>query len=494
MADLPDAGPDAQPDTNPNTVIAKAKIEILRTGCAIIGVTFDDQLTSPYGMKPESGMNCIPALRHLPGALARGRCWLLGCAVAVFAACGVEPSESADRPMARDYRLHFDVHPDPQSGDVAVTMTLEQRRDIVREVTFPSVPGSIRDFAGDGDLRRDGPLVRWLPPQGESSLRWIAHVEYERDPQGFDAWLGPEWGLFRAEDIIPRARTRALKGAVSTTTLRFHLPAGWSVITEYPAIRDTIPVNRPERRFDLPAGWMVMGDLGVRRERIAGVRVAVAAPNGQRVRRMDMLALLNWTLPELVALLPDPPTRLTVVSAGDPMWRGGLSAPASLFIHAERPLISENATSALLHEVMHATLSLRAGPGMDWIIEGFAEYYGLELLRRGGAITPRRHATAIADQADWARQAERLCDDSSTGPTTAKAVTVLNALDEEISDATAGEASLDDVLRALLSDESTVDLAALSEKAALIIGAPSDVLHIDNLPGCHNRTSDNMSP
>ena len=47
-----------------------------------------------------------------------------------------------------------------------------------------------------------------------------------------------------------------------------------------------------------------MGRLGVRRETLAGVRVAIAGPEGHDVRRMDMLALLSWTLPELVAILP----------------------------------------------------------------------------------------------------------------------------------------------------------------------------------------------
>ncbi len=436
-------------------------------------------------------MNCIPAFRARSGTLVRGRGWLLACALAVFAACSVEPSESADRPASRDYKLHFDIRPDPASGDVAVTMQLQQERDIVREVTFPHVPDSMREFQGDGEVTVDGSIVRWKPPEGTSRLNWIAHIEHPREPQGFDAWLGPDWGLFRAEDIIPRARTRALKGGTSNTTLLFHLPARWSAITEYPATREIIPVKRPDRRFDLPTGWIVMGDLGVRRERIAGMRVAVAAPNDQQVRRMEMLALLNWTLPELVALLPDPPTPLTIVSAGDPMWRGGLSAPASLYIHADRPLISENATSALLHEVMHTALPLRAGDGMDWIVEGLAEYYGLELLRRGGAITLRRHATAIADQAKWAEAADSLCASRSTGPVTARAVTVFKALDDEIREATSGASSLDDLVRRLLSDDSMVDLSILSGHAASILDAPSDALHIDNLPGCHNRQPGN---
>ena len=72
-----------------------------------------------------------------------------------------------------------------------------------------------------------------------------------------------------------------------------------------------------------------------------------------------MLALLNWNLPELARAVPNLPRRLTVISAGDPMWRGGLSAPQSIFIHAERPLISENGTSTLMHEIMHICMPIR---------------------------------------------------------------------------------------------------------------------------------------
>ena len=57
-----------------------------------------------------------------------------------------------------------------------------------------------------------------------------------------------------------------------------------------------------------------------------------------------LLAFLRWNLPALVDIFPDFPERVLVVSAGDPMWRGGLSGPGSLYIHAERPLISGNGT------------------------------------------------------------------------------------------------------------------------------------------------------
>ncbi len=420
-----------------------------------------------------------------------GGCKLLSVAVLLAnTACGVEPSESADGPVAREYDVHFTVTADPESGFVDVAMTLRQPRDLVREINFPALPPALTEFGGDGELLRQGDSLRWVPPHKGGTLTWRARIAHEREDNAYDAWLGADWGVFRAEDIIPRARTRALKGSESDTTLEFVLPAEWSAITEYPATSDPIRVRRPERRFDQPTGWIVVGDLGVRRERIAGIRVAIAAPQGESVRRLDMLALLNWTLPELTALLPDPPPRLTVVSAGDPMWRGGLSAPASLFVHADLPLISENATSALLHEVMHTALPLRAAPGMDWVIEGLAEYYGLELLLRGGAITKRRYETALTDLSRWGGEAEMLCGRSSTGAVTAKAVTVLNALDQELSDRSAGDIDLDDLLRALLSQPRPIDLAMLNRLAQEMTGQASDALHIDKLPGCHKIPAD----
>ena len=268
-------------------------------------------------------------------------------------------------------------------------------------------------------------------------------VQHPRGSGAFDALLGPDWGIFRAEDVIPRAHTRTLKGAKSNTTMAFELPAGWSVITEYSSLHDPIRVQRPYRRFDQPTGWIAMGSLGVRRDTIADVRVAIAAPEGHGARRLDMLALLGWTLPELVEILPDSLSRLTVVTAGDPMWHGGLSAPASLFLHKDRPLISENGTSLLLHEVMHVALSVKAEKGYDWIIEGLAEYYSIELLRRGRAITQRRAERAFTQQAEWAADATTLCGDVSTGPTTALAVTIFHALDRELAATTDNAHSLE---------------------------------------------------
>lgn len=412
----------------------------------------------------------------------RSAAWLVSLLASLLAACGVAESESTDRSASLEYGLQYSFQPVPSAGAVRVHLRLQQARALVREISFDA-DGEFSDFEGDGALGRRAGRVTWQPPATGGELSWRVSVERQRDGS-FDAVLTPDWGIMRMEDLVPRARTRTVKGASSRTTLEFALPRNWSAISEYSSLDLPIVVDRPNRRFDEPTGWVAMGKLGVRRESIAGTRVAIAAPEGHDVRRMEMLALLNWTLPELNEILPDALPRLTIISAGAPMWRGGLSAPASFFLHAERPLISENATSPLMHEVMHTALRLRARDGYDWITEGLAEYYGIELLRRGRAITPRRARMALADQAGWAERATTLCAKSSTGETTALAVTLFAELDQELRNKSDGSASLDDVLPVIAGTEA--DLASLMKATETIIGETPDTLHIDRMPGCRS--------
>ena len=413
--------------------------------------------------------------------------WILSLSIvcnASFAATGVTDDQLA-------YQVLYSIRPNPEDGTVSVSLQLTQTRRLLRELKFQA-DQRVSGIHADGELEIESGQVSWRPPDDGGTLRWTVAVAHRRNDAGYDAWLGPNWGLLRAEDIVPQASSRTLKGAHSRTRMRFELPEFWTVITPYFGNNDYFDIVKPERRFDQPGGWIVMGRLGVRRETIAGVRVAVAGPTDNSVRRMDTLALLTWTLPELARLLPDMPPRLTVISAGDPMWRGGLSAPQSIYIHAARPLISENATSTLLHEVMHTALGFSASEGFDWIIEGFAEYYSLELLRRSGTISQKRFETALRDQIEWSKSASRLCQLSSTGATTALAVTVMSAIDKEIRHQSEGAASLDDLLRQLLVRQEPLDLLDLVEAAEQLVDHKVDALDIKNLPGCRNIASGNQ--
>lgn len=404
---------------------------------------------------------------------------LLGCT-----ACGVPASETQPGPENSRYAVHYTISPDPANATVAVTLELQQSDGQLKELSFAIGENGPAQITADGGLDVRNDRLYWRPSKTGGKLSWRIQIPHQRGSGGFDAWLQTDWGIFRAEDVIPRARTRTRRGAHSETTMTFELPPGWSAVSEYSTINSRINIDIAARRFDQPRGWMAIGHLGIRRDTIAGTRIAVVGPTGQSVRRLDMLALLNWTLPELNSLLGEPIPRLTIFSAGDPMWRGGLSAPASIFIHADRPLISENATSTLLHEVIHVGLKLKTKDGFDWISEGLSEYYSLAFLMRGGAITARRYRKALEQMTSWASKARSLCGPTSTGPTTALAVNLFRSLNEEIISSSDGELGLDDLVAKMAQIKTEIDLSTLTKLAAELMGQSSSTLHIDNLPGC----------
>ena len=441
-------------------------------------------------------MNRIPALcrsarwRRLSATSARLIPRLLAIIAAIVAsACGLPTSESAaaQQGSGRIYQLEYVVTPDPEAGGAWVEMTLSQSSHLLREVNMRAPAGKISAAGGDGEISLEDARLIWKPPPEGGSLRWFALIDHQRNDGAFDAHITADWAIFRVEDVIPQAATRALRGARSETTLSFNLPSGWSSLTEYFGREHSYRIRNTRRRFDRPAGWIILGEIGIRYDRIAGLRVNVAAPTDQGMRRIDILALLNWTLPEVLRLVPDFPKRLTIIGAGDPMWRGGLSGPRSLFIHADRPLISENATSTLLHEIMHIALGGGAGDGMDWLVEGLAEYYSLAVLHRSGTISDRRYAAAMRKQAEWGSSVSQLCESVSSGAITARAVTILDDLDSEIRTMSEGKKSLDDVLVALAASKNIITLDDFAAIVRGITGADADALSASNLPGCEIR-------
>jgi predicted metalloprotease with PDZ domain len=139
---------------------------------------------------------------------------------------------------------------------------------------------------------------------------------------------------------------------------------------------------------------------------------------------------------------------------------------------------------------MHMSLGITARNGYDWIVEGLAEYYSLQLLVRSGTISQTRYAAARTHLAEWAQQADSLCKPHSTGATTALAVGILASLDKEVSTATDGEQNLDDAVRALVRGGERADAAALAEAVEQVAGSKPDTLHSSNLPGCRNIAGD----
>ncbi len=385
-------------------------------------------------------------------------------------AIALMPQFAAAASKARFYDLRYKAQIQPQSGVIHMEMHLKGER-LPSRIVLSIDPQRHRAFKSRDPLDIVGSTVSWRPQGKFARLEYDVVVNHERGRDHYDSYLTQDWAIFRGERLVPSARATAPRNLQSRATLDFVLPAGWSALTSYERTAGAPrTIDDPNRRFDRPQGWMIAGKLGTRSETIGDIHTIVASPEGESARRQDALAFLNWNLPHLAGIFRSLPPRLLIVSAGDPMWRGGLSAPGSLFVHSHLPLISENRTSTLLHELVHVAMGIHGDDRSDWIVEGFAEFYSIEVLRRSGGISKTRHDEAMQKLAAWATRAPDLFVENSSGAVTARAVMVMRNVDDEIRKATQGKASLDDVARELAQRRGKVSLELLQSIAARIAG------------------------
>ena len=373
-----------------------------------------------------------------------------------------------------DYRVKFL----PETDQAEVSLTLE-KGEVVQKLAFNlGSKGYYSDFSADGTWTQDGPESgTWLPGKGKSSLTYKVRISHPRANDTFDARMTPDWALLRGDDLVPSARLSKDDKVELVARLQFELPKGWNGIeTGWPKVGENkFRIDNPSRQFDRPTGWILAGKIGSRRAQLGDSDVTVDAPVGEGMRRMDILTLLTFVWPEAQAVFPRDPAKLLIVGANDPMWRGGLSAPNSIFFHADRPLVSENGTSSLVHELVHVFSRIRDTDRSDWISEGLAEYYAIELVRRAGGMSEDRYQAIRKKLMGWSKKVDSLRTDDSTGPVTARAVLLLQELDREIRKNTDNQRSLDDVTRGLmrLDKASTKDFIEISEN---VMGRGSEVL------------------
>jgi hypothetical protein len=391
---------------------------------------------------------------------------------------GCASAPSAADPKRPRYDVDYTVAFLPAEGVAAVTIATKPHDGRLSRLRLRMPRSRYADVVGDGRVERDGKHIVWEPPRDGGALHYRYRIDHERRGGGLDARMTESWAIVRGDDLVPSASVRATRDADSRARLRFTLPPGWTN-ADTPFVMaqngEEFVVVDSSRRFDRPKGWIIAGKVGTRREWIEGTEVSVGGPKGDDVRRIDLLAFVNLTLPEMKRAFGKLPSKLLIVSAGDPMWRGGLSGPRSLYLHADRPLISENGTSSLMHELTHVVTRLRGAADDDWIVEGLAEYYSIELMRRTGLLSASRHEKALDWMRDFGKPVHRLDTSRSKGRVTARAVLLFDALDDEIRIRTEDESSLDDVTRALM-EKREVSRKDLREMVETLTGAPSEVL------------------
>lgn len=383
-------------------------------------------------------------------------------------------------PATSDYGLTYTVILDKR-GNAQVSLKVDQESGQLRQLRLITDGENLSAYSSNL-AKNDGEHI-WQVPENGGIASWQGSINQVRSDGSVSALGNDRWAVFRIEDVLPPIASKTLRGTQSRTRLVINAPDGWVVVAPYPGERGQFSVEDRGRRFDRPDGWILAGDIGVRHDLIANIQVAVAAPRNQSARRLDAMAFMNWHLPLVTKLFNDFPDRLVVAMVGEPFFRGGLSAPNSLFLHADRPMISGNGTSTLLHELFHVGLSRTAAKGEDWIVEGLAEYYSQNWLFEAGSVTSRRHERTIASLAKWSQESESLRAASSTGATTALAVGIFVNLDQEIRRRSNDTETLDAVVRRLAKSEEKLTLVALREAARAVLGRDARSLRDSALPG-----------
>jgi hypothetical protein len=388
-------------------------------------------------------------------------------------AIGVLASSAPALAEGKRYDVLFEARLIPSDKMARAKIVIGTGAEYVRNLRFRIDPERHRAFEGDGEveLQDGGTALSWTPSGEGATLRYVFAIDHLRDERSYDARVTGSWALFRGDDLFPAARVRTVKGARSESRFRLLAPEGWSRAVPYPLVANGVyDVSHSARDFDRPTGWMIAGELGAVRERMGNTHLTVAGPLQHGFRRQDILAFLRILLPHLEAAAGRLPSRLLVVGASDPMWRGGLSGTRSLYLHADRPLISEDGTSPVAHELLHSIMGISARDQSDWIVEGLAEFYSLELLRRSGAMAKERVDEALADLERRGRRARSLYTSDARGAVTARAVTVLQRLDALIRDRSEGQKSLDDVLRTLVAEREPVTTESFLEQVEATTG------------------------
>lgn len=381
---------------------------------------------------------------------------------------------------AKKVDLDYHVRLLPQSDQAEVRLTLA-KGEAVRSLDFDLGDGShYSDFKADGQWQLSpGKHARglWRPSGDKPSLTYRVSISHGRKSGSFDTRMTPTWALLRGDDLVPPARLDQQDGVELVSRLQFELPNGWqSVETAWPRIgKNTFRIDNPSRLFDRPTGWMLAGHLGSRRTRLGETEVTVASPQGQGMRRMDVLTLLTFIWPQVQAVYPRHPKKLLIVGANDPMWRGSLGAHESIYLNTRLPLVSESGSSALVRELAQVFGRINDEHRSDWISEGFAEYYAIELVRRAGGMSDERYQALQAKLTRDSQKVTTLRGEQINAAQLAKAVMVLQELDREIRLTTRNKRSLDDVLRGAmhLGAVSTKEFVQLAES---VLGETSKVL------------------
>ncbi len=349
--------------------------------------------------------------------------------------------------------------------------------DEIERIRLAPQPDRFGTFTASGRLeRRHGDLL-WWPDGPYGRLTYTVPLNHRRPSgKGFDSYASGNWVVSRTSDLFPRAaalfRPDAETAPESRARLVFRLPDGWQAVTVMPSDAPFSYVVESPGRFDHPRGWLMLGHFRRVDVDAKGLALTVAATPEVTRDLAPIGQLFARALPVLRQLFGRIPSRLLIVTAPDPMWRGGLSGEDSFYIHGARPLRTPDKSSPYLHELFHVAAPFRPAPDAHWITEGLAELYSVEIQRRVGLLDQAGFERALRLMArhgvwghDFTRSREPALRNNS-------APLVLYALDRQIRTATGGARGLDAAVSELAATGGPVSTARFLRSVEAIAGRP----------------------
>ena len=348
--------------------------------------------------------------------------------------------------------------------------------DEINALTLHFSAARFRDFEGTGTLEVVPGGLKWLLKGPYAHLTYRVTIDNIRGQhQRYDSYAGPTWIVTRARALFPQVDVdwSARNGGTPTSRarLQFRLPAGWRSAAALESLGPHLfRLEQPGKVLDRPRGWFALGDLRTEREDIDGTLLQVVRMPGSTLDTKALFRFLDGTLPALQRLLATTVPQLLLVSAPDPMWHGGISGERSFFMHADRPLRTPDHTSPYLHELFHVLQDYKPAADADWIEEGLAEYYSLELQRRAGLVDGPAFARALGYFQRYGMWNVNLTQQHDNAATNNSAPLVMYALDQRIQRATAGKARLDDVVQLLVRNGGSVDTRRFRDAIKAVSG------------------------
>lgn len=405
-------------------------------------------------------------------------------AVLVLALASVDAGPSEEPPV-RSVKFLYDIRIVQNERVAEVRLRVKQDAPALRQLRFHIDPDRHLSFSGDGDLLRteddDGEVyLAWQVPGGGGELTWTSRIEHLRDPRSYDARMTTSWALFRGSDVVPPAASSFSAGSQSTGRVRFDLPKKWKLVTQHRE-RESGGYSLEDDRFFLrPAGWFMTGRIRTLNFKERDLEVTLATTRRLGADLVDVRTFLRFTLPHLLEVLGRTPDRLVVVSGPDPMWRGGLSGPKSLYLHKDRPLVSPDGTSPILHELVHVLSEAKAGQDGDWVVEGLAELYALQVLRRAGGLSQAEFDESLSYFKKKGRRVTSIRTNKATGAITARSVTTLWRLHLELEKTVEG--GLDPVVRELAATGGPVTTQSFMDLVVRLGGSQMEAWFEENVP------------